>query len=161
MLTPAQIQTLAAFVAASTDPAIVDARTRGATYDLSLLLSAPASPVVKAWRVDVDAQALDEGADYSAYDGVQAGKRDAWAMFLAYAPRDMSKNRNRKVVTDVWGNATGGSVAESVLQGCTENARVAEVAIGGSVTNTGTVSALKRDFVGAVTQAECVLILAA
>lgn len=161
MLTPAQIQTLKAWVAASTDPAIVDARTRGATYDLSLLLSAVASPVVKAWRVDVDAQALDEGADYSAYDGVQAGKRDAWAMFLQYAPRDMAKNRNRKTVTDVWGAATAGSNAEDILNGCVENAKVVEVVIGGSVASTGTVSALKRDFVGSVTQTDCVEILKA
>lgn len=161
MLTPEQIQTLKTFVAASVVPAIVAARTAGATYDLSLLLSAKATPTIKAWRAEVPAKDLDEGADYAAFDSVQAGKRDAWQMFLVYAPRDMSKQKVRKVVTDVWGNATGGSIAESVLNGCTENANVAEVAIGGTTAATGTVSALRRDFVGSVSQSDCVLILAA
>lgn len=161
MLTAAQIQTLKTFVNASTVPAIVAARSAGATYDLSLLLSAPAAPVVKAWRIDVSAKDLDEGADYSAFDSIVPGKRDAWAMFLQYSPRDMSKNRNRKVITDVWGNATAGSIAESVLNGCIENANVAEAVIGGSTVATGTVSALKRDYIGPISQTDCQLILAA
>ena len=160
MLTPDNIQTLKAWVAASTDPAIVDARTRGATYDLMLLLNAKATPTTKAWSAEVTAQTLDEGADYAAFDSVAAGKRDAWRLFLDYAPRDMSKQKLRKVVADVWGNATAGSVAESILTGCTENATVAQVAIGGSTASTGTVSALKRDFAGAVTQEDCQAILA-
>lgn len=156
----AQINAMRTWVAASTDPAIVDARTRGATYDLMLLLNKKATPTTKAWSVDVSAATLDEGADYSAFDSVQAGKRDAWGLFLQYAPRDMSKQKMRKVVTDIWGNATAGSVAESILNGCTENATVAQVAIGGSTASTGTVSALKRNFAGAVTQEDCQAILA-
>lgn len=65
MLNDTQINTLKVFVANSTNPAIIAARNAGATYDLSLLLSAQASPVVKAWRTDVSAVELDEGADYA------------------------------------------------------------------------------------------------
>lgn len=161
MLTPDQIQTLKAFVNASVVPAIVAARTAGATYDLSLLLSAPATPAVKAWRTVVPAVDLDDAATYTTYDGKTQGKRDEWSILLQYAPRDMAKSKNRAVVTDVWGNATNGSIAETILLACTENANVAEVAIGGSTAGTGTVSALQRDFIGSVSQTDCQLILAA
>lgn len=159
MLTTAQLLTMRSWVQASVDPAIVDARTRGATYDLMLLLNAKATPTTKAWSAEVTAQTLDEGADYAAFDSVAAGKRDAWRLFLDYAPRDMSKQKLRKVVTDIWGSATAGSTSESILNGCTENATVAQVAIGGSSASTGTVSALKRTFDGIVTQEDCQAIL--
>lgn len=162
MLSNAQLQTLKTFVQNSSDPSIVAARTAGATFDLAALLSAPASPTVKAWRVSVAAPELDDSVlSYTTYDGKTQGKRDEWSIFLQFAPRNLAKDKNRAVVTDVWGNATAASIAEGILLACTEAANVAENAIGGTVRTTGTVSALDRAYVGGVSQSDAQLILAA
>lgn len=161
MLITAQIATLKTFVFSSNDPAIIAARTAGATYDISLLLSATATPTTNAWRVAVPAADLDNAATYTTYDSLTQGKRDEWAIFLAYSPRDMSKVKNRSVVTDVWGAATASSIAEAILTAGVEPANVAEVAIGGAVRTTGTVSALARNYVGSVSQEDAQKILAA
>jgi len=88
---------------------------------------------------------------------VVAGKRDAWAMFLRYAPRDMSKGRNRKVVTDVWGTATAASVAESVLNAATRKITRGENYLGGSTTvGTGTVTARNLSWEGSITNDDVV-----
>lgn len=158
-MTPAQINTLKTFVAQSSDPAIIAARTSGATYDLALLLSAPSA--TRAWRTSAPAADLDDAATYTTFDGLAQGKRDEWAIFLQYAPRDMSKAKNRNVVTDVWGPAIAASVSESVLTAGTEFANVAEAAIGGPQRTTGTVAALARNYVGEVSQDDVRLILAA
>lgn len=160
-LSAAMVATLKTFVANSVDAQIVDARTRGDTFKLMGLLNADVSPVVKAWGIAMDAPTLDDAATYTTYDSMTQGKRDEWQIFLQFAPRDMSKAKNRAVVTDVWGNATAGSVAESVLNAGTENASVAENAIGGTSRTTGTVTALDRSFAGDVTQTDCQAILAA
>lgn len=159
-LNSTQIATLKAFVAASSAPAIVTARTAGATVDLMALLNADDGSNTSAWRDAVPAKDMDGQADYAAFDSLVAGKRDAWSLFLQYAPRDMSLGKLRKVVTDVWGPATAGSIAESILSACVEPASVAELALGGATGTTGSTSALKRNWVGNVTQVECQLILA-
>lgn len=109
-----------------------------------------------AWSTNVSPKALDEGADYSTFDSVAAGKRDAWTLFLQYAPRDMSKNKNRKTVTDVWGNATAGSTAEAILNASTRKATRAEALFGGNVASTGTVSAKKLTWEGRITNDDVV-----
>ena len=159
-LTAPQIATLKTFVNASVDANIVAARTGGNTFLLAQLLSAPNVPATSAWRNNVPAKDLDTAVTYTTYDALTAGKRDEWSIFLTYAPRDMSFGKNRNVVTDVWGAATAASISEAALLASVEPANVAEVALGGSTVATGTVSALKRNFVGAITQSDCVAILA-
>jgi hypothetical protein len=117
------------------------------------------SPVVPEGLRLVAAKTLDEGADYSTFDSVAAGKRDAWSLFLQYARRDMSKNKNRKVVIDVWGNAIAASVAESILQASLVLATHAEAYLGGGSASTGTVTAIKRNWTGQVTLDEVATIL--
>ncbi len=148
MLTPAQLATLRAAILAETNPTAVAARDARADNALADWYNGPSN--VDAWSESADARALDEGADYSAFDSVVAGKRAAWDLFLRYAPRDMSRTKNRKVVTDVWGNATAASVAESILQASRVKASRFEVVFAGATTNTGTVSAIKRDVLGPV-----------
>lgn len=160
MLTNAQIATLKTFVNASTDPAIIAARQTGATYDLMNLLNAVASPVVSSWRVDVAQQDIDEACDWTLFDAISAGKRDSWGFFL-FRNRNFAKNKVRKWLTDVWGNATANSVSEAVLLAAVEAATVAQGAIGGVSRTTGTVTALDRGFTGMVTEQECQKILAA
>jgi hypothetical protein len=142
MLTPAQLVTLKAAIMAETSGAFVTFRQQGATGAMAEWINGTLQPNVIAWKTAATANELDEGADYSAFDSVAAGKRDAWSMFLMYAPRDMSKGRNRKVVTDVWGNATAASIGESVLLAATRKITRGEDYLGGSATGTtGTVTA--------------------
>lgn len=159
MLTVPQLQTLKAFVFGSPDPAIVAARNAGATFDLANLLNAPS--VVGAWRTAVPAAEIDGAVVYTTYDTLTQGKRDEWSIFLAYSPRDMSLGKNRNVVTDVWGGATAGSNSEKVLLASVEFATVAENALGGTTASTGTVSSLRRNWTGQVTQDDARLILSA
>lgn len=152
-LSTAQIATLKAAIAAETDPTFVALRNGGATYAMMQWYNGTYTPATLAWKTACTAQEMDEGSDYSAYDSVLAGKRDAWALFLQFAPRDLTRNKNRKVVTDVWGNAAGGSVAESVLQACTRNITRAENLFGGSTTaTTGTVTARKLSWEGSLVE---------
>lgn len=148
-LTTQQSADLAAAIIA--EPAVAAFLATGDDGSIAAYYNAPASPTQLAWLTSVSSRALDEGADYSAFDSVAAGKRDAWALFLQYAPRDMSKNKNRKAVTDVWGNATGGSISESILQASTRKATRVEVLFGGNVASTGAVSALKLNWEGRIT----------
>lgn len=152
-LTPAQIATLKTAIAAESDPTFVPLRSAGATYAMMQWYNGTYSPATLAWKTACIAQEMDEGSDYSAYDSVLAGKRDAWALYLQFAPRDLTRNKNRKVVTDVWGAATGGSVAESVLLACTRNITRAENIFGGSTTaTTGTVTARKLNWEGVLVE---------
>jgi hypothetical protein len=153
------IAALHAFVVASTDPAIVDARTRGATIELAALLNAAATPAVLAWRIDVQPSEADDAPNYANFDTIVAGKRESWGFFLNF-PRDFSRNKVRKWITDVWGNATAGSDAEAILLAGTANATVAQNVIGGTVKTTGTVSATDLTYVGSVTQEDAQRILA-
>lgn len=156
-LTTAQIATLKTAIAAENDSTFVALRNGGATYDMAQWYNGQYSPATLAWVSACTAKSLDEGSDYSAYDSVAAGKRDAWALFLQFAPRNLAKTKNRKVVTDVWGNATGGSVAESVLQACTRNITRAENLFGGSTTaTTGTVTARKLTWEGSLVEYDIV-----
>jgi len=134
MLTPAQLITLKAAILAETAGAFVTFRQQGATGAMAEWINGTLQPNVLAWKTAASANELDEGADYSAFDSVAAGKRDAWAMFLQYAPRDMSKGRNRKVVTDIWGNATAASIGESVLLAAARKITRGEGYLGGSTT---------------------------
>ena len=158
-LTNSQINTLRTFVQGSANAAIIAARAAGATVDLAALLNATAAPEVKSWGPEVPASVIDAAANYNGYDALVQGKRDAWSVFLLYAPRDMGKNKNRNLVTDVWGDATASSKAESILLACLESASLAESTIGGNTRTTGTVSGLSRNFVGRVTQDEAQRIL--
>lgn len=137
---------LAIFVANGQDNAIKDA------------MNANASPTVLAWRTDVPPQSSDESATYTAFDSILAGKRDSWSLFLGFS-RDFTKNKVRNWVVDVWGPAIVSSVSESVLQNATEKASRAENVLGGTLKTTGTVSALDRNWVGDLNDADIAVIL--
>ena len=149
-LTNAQRNTLKAYILA--DP-VLSTKVSGPGTDRAFIadaLSATASPAQKAWRTNVPAAEADDAPNYANFDSILPGKRESWGFFLRY-PRDFTRNKTRKWVTDIWGNATAGSDAEAILQAGTENARLCEVVIGGSTKTTGTVSALDRTYIGIVT----------
>jgi hypothetical protein len=122
-------------------------RIAGDTITLLTWLNTARTPTILAWRVDMQSQELDEAANYTLYDGLTAGKRDEWAIFLRF-PRSMARNKNRGVVTDVWGAATANSVAEGILQASTYPATNAQNALGGTSKTTGTVTASDLNYTG-------------
>lgn len=151
MLTQSQLAALKAAILA--DPALA-ALTSGPGTDypaIAAAMNADASPVTLAWRTSVPAADSDDAPDYSTFDSLAAGKRDSWALFLAQPSRDYTRNKVRKWITDVWGNAVANSNSEAILKAGTENASRAEVVIGGNTKTTGTVTALDRAWQGEVT----------
>lgn len=136
MLTAPQLVALKAAILAFTDPEFVVYRDGGNAGQMAVWLNALASPAEAAWNHDAQRRDLDEQANYTTFDGLTAGKRDAWALYLAGFPRDMRRGKNRAAVTDVWGNATAGSTAEAILIAGTRSITRAEKILGGSATAT-------------------------
>lgn len=126
------------------------ARLAGDSFTLLDWLNTARSPTVLAWRVDMQPQEIDEAATYTTFDSLTAGKRDEWRIFISF-PRSFAKNKNRGVITDVWGNATAASVAEGILQAGTYSATNVQNALGGTSKTTGTVTALDLNFTSAAT----------
>lgn len=142
MLTPAQETTLANHIKASVDPAVIAARTIRNDVELQRLYNLPSA--TDAWILAMTDRDLFEVSDVTKFDGLTAGKRDAWRMMLDFAPIDMTRNKNRKAVQDVWGNTD--SVA--VLQACVRKATLGETVFGGNSATTNTVTALKLNWEG-------------
>ncbi len=139
-LTTAQETTLAAAIKANPDcaawlPTRVDSEI-AAYYN--------ANSTTDAWVSSMNGGSLFEATDVTKFDGLTAGKRDAWRLMLDFAPIDATRQKQRKAVQDVWGNAD--SVA--VLQSCTRKATKAEAVLGGNSATTNTVTALKLNWEG-------------
>jgi hypothetical protein len=139
-LTPQQIATLK--TAAAADPAANAAMVAGDTPTLLAWCNAAAVPAVLGWKTSVPVLDAEEAPGYTTYDVLAQGKRDSWVVFLRNS-RDFTKNKVRNWIVDVWGAATAGTNAESVLQAGTFNLSNAQKAFGGTAKVTGTVSALQ------------------
>lgn len=150
MLDSTQKATIKTYIAGQGDLAPLASGPTTDRVALVAALNANANPNVTAWRSKVTPAEMDEAADYTVFDAIAAGKRDSWGFMIAFA-RDFTRNKVRKWVTDVWGNATAGSAAESILQAGTEKASRAENVFGGTSITVGTVTALKRNWEGDVT----------
>jgi hypothetical protein len=148
-MTPQQLATLKTAIIA--DATAGPMRNAGDT--VGLLAWCNGVSAVLAWLPSVQPQVADEAATYTAFDGIVAGKRDSWRIFLMF-PRDFSKNKIRNWITDVWGNSTAGSIAEAILQAGTQLATNAQAALGGTTRTTGSVAALSLNFTGLVSQAD-------
>lgn len=141
-LTTAQETALAAHIRANQDAAVVAALAIRNDVELARLYNLASA--TDAWISRMVGADLFEASDVTKFDGLTAGKRDAWRMMLDFAPIDFTRQKNRKAAQDVWGNQD--SVA--VLQSCTRKATVAEAALGGASATTNTVSAQKLRFEG-------------
>lgn len=137
MLTPAQETTLITALRAETNQAVVDALAIGNVTYLVEWCNGLSS--ADAWNSQMTAQALFEDSDITKFDGLSAGKRDAWRMMLDFAPIDFSKIKNRRAIQDVWGDTD----SIPILQDCRRKATRGEVYLGGNSVTTNTVTALK------------------
>jgi hypothetical protein len=143
-MTPEQYQTLANHIRANTAAAIVAALPLRNDGQIQEWYNKEASPVTKAWKSSVSANELFEETDLTLYDGLTAGKRDAWGLMLAYAPINFTKTRFRKAVQDAWGNTNSVAILEAVRR----NATRFELVFGGDAATTNTVAATKLNVEG-------------
>lgn len=144
MLTNNQKTTLAAALRAEANQGVMDAVAIGnITYLVEWCNGLSATD---AWNTSVSGNDLFEAGDVTKFDGLTAGKRDAWRMMLDFAPIDMSRGKNRKAVQDVWGNTD----SVPLLQDMRRKATRGEVYLGGSSATTNTVTALKLNYVGSL-----------
>ena len=141
-LTTEQRATLAAHIKANTNEDVVAALA--IRNDNGLTQFYNGLTATDAWRSNVSGNDLFGMTDVTKFDGLTAGKRDAWRLMLDFSPIDMTRNAYRRAVVDAWGNIE--SVA--ILKDCLRKATVAEVALGGNSATTNTVSALKLNWEG-------------
>ena len=142
MLTNNQKTTIAAAIRAETNQGVIDAVAIGnITY---LVEWCNGLSTTDAWNTAVSGNDLFEASDVTKFDGLTAGKRDAWRMMLDFAPIDMSRVKNRRAVQDVWGNTD----SITILQDMRRKATRGEIYLGGTNATTNTVSALKLNYIG-------------
>lgn len=144
MLTDTQKQTLAAALRAETNQTAIEALA--IRNDVALAEWCNAASAVDAWQPAMTNSMLFEATVVAKFDGLTAGKRDAWRLMLDFAPVDFTRNKMRKAVTDTWGNTD--SVA--VLQACVRKATNAERYFGGTSATENTVTAWKLNWSGSI-----------
>lgn len=151
----AQLDTLKAAILVQTDPEFVGYRTNGQTTLMAGWFNVEANPAVKAWRTSVPPEDSDEATPWPAFDVLSAGKRESWNIAFMRFSRDYSRGPVRKWVTDVWGNASEGSNAATILLAGQRNITRGEAVLGGSnQASTNTVSALKLAWEGSISDVD-------
>lgn len=108
--------------------------------------------VVDAWHESCNAKELFQAMEVTKFDNLTAGKRDSWRVMLDFAPHDMRLNANRKAIVDVWAATAGkpGDDAPAVLTKCLRKATNGENILGGTNATTDTVTALKLNYIGSI-----------
>ncbi len=141
-LTTAQETTLAAHIRASKDAAVIAALAIRNDVELARLYNLASD--TDAWQSAMSARGIFEATDVANYDNItQAGKREAWRMLMDFAPIDFTRNKYRKVITDVWAATLSAGNLTALTQSFTRKATVAEAVFGGASATTNAVTALK------------------
>ena len=143
-LSRGQTHTLIVALRASVVPDVVAAMMQRDFNALAAWLNA--NSTTQAWMDGVTKREMFEAMNISTYDSVSAGKKESWQLMLSMTPIDMTRGGMRKGVLDIFATAD----ANAMLAAFTEKASRAEEIIGGSSPTTGTVTALKRDWIGDV-----------
>lgn len=137
-LTPANRAVFLAAINAETNPGLVTCRQ--ARDDGCIAAWYNVATATKAWREQVSGKEVFEAMNLTNYDGLTAGKRDAWSLMIGFAPLDFTRNKIRAAVNDIW-SATDRDV---ILNAATEFASRFEMLFGGNSATTGGVTAIKR-----------------
>lgn len=138
----AQLQTLAAAIRAETNQACVDALAN--RNDVAMKQWINADSAQSAWNPAMTAIDMFEVTDVTKFDGLVAGKREAWRLMLDFAPINFGRQKFRKAVTDAWGTAD----SKAILTACTRPATNGEKYLGGTTATENTISAWKLNFPG-------------
>jgi hypothetical protein len=140
-LTNAQLVALrAAIFANPTAAALLQA---GDTTGVLAWCNLPTS--TRRWLSAAPVLEIEEAPGYTTYGSMTQGARDSWALFLRN-PRDFGRNRVRAWVTSIWGAVDANTNAEAILLAGSAVATNAQVALGGTSRNTGTVTALANAY---------------
>ena len=121
MLTDAQMQTLAAAIKASTDPAVVAALAIRNDVALTDWANSPSTFVVWKTRATQDELMQLAGFDWVQIDNLTTGQARIWEWLFANNERaiDPSKAQIRSGISECWkGTAAKVAVATAVLNGC-------------------------------------------
>ena len=137
-LTRANRAVFLAAINAETNPGLVTCRQARDDGCIAAYYNVPTA--TKAWRESVPGKDVFEAMNLTNYDGLTAGKRDAWSLMIGFAPLDFTRNKIRAAVNDIW-SATDRDV---ILNAATEFASRFEMLFGGSSATTGGVTAIKR-----------------
>ena len=145
-LSNARLTSVKNYILASMDPDVISARTDATRNDGFLWNWLNSPSAVVAWAENVNSRTLFEAMDVTKFDGLTAGKREAWRMMLDFTPLDFGTLKNRKAIQDQWGSAD----SVSILQAVTRFATHFEAAIGGNDATTNTVTAKKLLLTGLI-----------
>ena len=138
----AQLQTLAAAIRAETNQACVDALA--IRNDVAMEQWINSDSAQSAWNPAMTGVDMFEVTDVTKFDGLVAGKREAWRLMLDFAPINFGKQKFRKAVTDAWGTTD----SKAILAACTRPATNGEKYLGGTTVTENTISARKLNFSG-------------
>lgn len=137
-LTTQQLQTLKDHILANTDPVVIAARHPNVRNDDSIRDWYNVVSATDAWESACDRAALFEATPITQFDGLTAGKRDAWRLLLEQAelfPLDFGRPKIRNAVIDIWPAAQ----ANAILSTCVRKATRGELVFGG-VSETAVIS---------------------
>lgn len=131
-LSPTQLQTLAARINASTDPAVVAARNAGADNELARLYNLEASPAFVVWRTSVSRVEIynntsPEGTTWSwtFYKNQSAVEQNAWVQMFMGDQADFSKANLRAGISVIFTAASSANATHALAIG-KRNARLVE-----------------------------------
>jgi hypothetical protein len=185
-LTTPQITTLKAAIAANVDPDFVALRDAGATGAMADWYNVAASPVHAVWGTAVSVNAISDAIDFSAMTPngtpdntatftnrtlvAQTKQMNLQLMLQGREVLNCTRARVRSSLLDAVTNLPTGNNGNLVSAGGTDGARVmqaltrpatrGEQLFTNTATTTGTVSAFRLTFEGAITDADIVLALA-
>lgn len=186
-LTTAQIITLKAAILAELDPVFVALRQAGATGAMAKWFNVEASPDHLVWGTSVPVLAVNDAIDFASYTpngtidataavtnrllGAQTKQMSLQLMLIGRESLNCSKVRVRGGLLDAVTNlptgnngaiqSAGGVDGARVLNACTRPATRGEQLFTLAAATTGTVSAFRLTFEGALTNEDIVLALAA
>lgn len=149
-MTPEQLAALKATILADTDPAVIGARAIRNDTELARLYNFASTFIV--WRTSVPVSEYRDALDWTAVDGLTAGKARIWSWLTGdnTLPLEPHKTAVRQGLADCWGAASATGVA---LQAVAKRAATKAEAIFATGTGT-TVSPGQLGWEGTVTIAD-------
>ena len=145
-LNNSQMMTLATALRSSVDPVVAACFGDKFRNDTGLLQWCNSNSTQDAWPHEISISDLFEAGNMATYGALSAGNRESWKMLLDNAPINMTRNRIRKAVAEIWL-----SDADGVLQRCLRKATNGEKIFGGTSATEGTITALKLNVPGLLT----------
>jgi hypothetical protein len=125
-MTPQQLQTLKAAIAAETDAAFVEYRTNGQTNQMAAFFNEPSSPAFVVWRTSVSQDEITQnGFDWVRVDNLSVGKARIWEWMFGNAQRvfNPSKANVRAGIDECWKGTTADlAVRAAVYTHCKQTA---------------------------------------